>query len=413
MRILLLNNIFPPGYIGGYELGALDMARGLAGRGHEVEVLTSDFFMDDAGEMTDLTVRRVLEYCDPNLSPAGHPAYAEAAAFLNPRNIRLLAGEIAVFRPDRVLCFNLAGLGTPGILQYLSALGCRPVLFFMDNLFAAMLEHPARLERFRRVFGVGRILETTHPIFMSGNLRAEIETALGEEAERAGIVPGWVGRAASGTPRLRRGGMTRFVFASRIAWHKGSHLVLEAARLLTGLGHVDFVIDVFGTGATAEMLQTIAATGLTGYVRYQGNVDRQDLIGRLSGYEALLFPTWQREPFGFIVCEGAAAGCLPIMTHTIGAAEWYLDGVDCLKIPREPEALATAMLRVMTMPDNELWEMRDRARAITARLLTFDRALDRLQAALAVAAAPDHGAARRAEAAMTTLAHVWRALPND
>ena len=53
MRILLINNIFPPGFLGGYELGALDVARGLQKCGHEVLVLTSDYFPDDEKQMRD------------------------------------------------------------------------------------------------------------------------------------------------------------------------------------------------------------------------------------------------------------------------------------------------------------------------------------------------------------------------
>ena len=43
MKVLLLSNVFPPGFIGGYELGALEIANHLTTSGHEVNVLTSDF----------------------------------------------------------------------------------------------------------------------------------------------------------------------------------------------------------------------------------------------------------------------------------------------------------------------------------------------------------------------------------
>ena len=66
MRILLISNIFPPGFIGGYELGALDVARGLQKCGHEVLVLTSDYFPDDENQMLDVPTERVLQCTEPS-----------------------------------------------------------------------------------------------------------------------------------------------------------------------------------------------------------------------------------------------------------------------------------------------------------------------------------------------------------
>src|SRR5687767_51649 len=43
MRILIVSNLFPPDYIGGQEINAWKIAHALRGRGHEVEVATSQF----------------------------------------------------------------------------------------------------------------------------------------------------------------------------------------------------------------------------------------------------------------------------------------------------------------------------------------------------------------------------------
>jgi len=43
MRILVVTNLYPPHYLGGYELHCARVAEGLADRGHEVTVLTSDY----------------------------------------------------------------------------------------------------------------------------------------------------------------------------------------------------------------------------------------------------------------------------------------------------------------------------------------------------------------------------------
>ena len=41
MRILVLSNLYPPDFIGGYELGCRRVVDALLARGHEVRVLTT------------------------------------------------------------------------------------------------------------------------------------------------------------------------------------------------------------------------------------------------------------------------------------------------------------------------------------------------------------------------------------
>src|SRR3954471_8860223 len=46
MKILVINNLYPPHYVGGYELHCEQVTEGLRARGHEIQVLTSDFTSD-------------------------------------------------------------------------------------------------------------------------------------------------------------------------------------------------------------------------------------------------------------------------------------------------------------------------------------------------------------------------------
>lgn len=43
MRILVISNLYPPYYIGGYELACKNVADGLRKREHEIVVLTSTY----------------------------------------------------------------------------------------------------------------------------------------------------------------------------------------------------------------------------------------------------------------------------------------------------------------------------------------------------------------------------------
>lgn len=420
MRILIVSNLFPPGFIGGYELGALEMARGLAGFGHEIEVVTSTYFLDDRHLLGEFPVRRVLRCTDPSRLPSDDAQAVTNGAFLDGQNIRLLSQELLRFRPDRVLCFNIGGLGVMGLLHYLVAIGYQPILYLMDNVFARVTKEARARTGFDRTFGTLYWLEQVRFIFMSRNLAAEVEATLGCRISPAAFIPGWFDQnlIAGGNPDLLTAdgsAPTRFLFASRVAPHKGINLILEATQTLLAHGHDRFTVDIYGDGEVPNLLQTITARRLQNHVRHCGCPTKDELLPKFALYEALLFPTWQREPFGFIVAEAAAAGCIPIMTAGIGAGEWFLDGVDSFKIRNDVDGVATAMLQTMLMPVEERRTMGRRAQITADRFLTFAKALLRLQSVLETGDTrrpPGQGgllrdSARPAAAAMEVLTELW------
>jgi glycosyltransferase involved in cell wall biosynthesis len=197
-----------------------------------------------------------------------------------------------------------------------------------------------------------------------------------------------------------------------VAPHKGINLILDAAATLVARGQTGFRVDVFGAGEVTELLVQIAARGLDRQVRYLGCPDKDELMTQLAGYDALLFPTWPREPFGFVVAEAAAAGCVPVMTAGIGAAEWFLSDVDSLKIGHDAGSLVGAMYKLIMMPSSELRVMRARARTTASRFFGFDARLQTVESILA-AAEPAAGGpavteARRMDSAMGILCDLFR-----
>jgi glycogen(starch) synthase len=416
MRLLILSNLFPPGFMGGYELGAAEVAAGLIRRGHTVDVLTSSFFADDTGAdrggaLTPV-IHRSLDCAEPNRSPLDVIDRVWFGAFALPRNLRELAGRLATIQPDAVLCFNLAGLGAPSMLRLLTASGMRPVVYLMDHIFATMCVDPTRRRAFERIFSTADWPETARVMFMSQSLREEIEAALGRVIPHGQIVPGWFDARAAIAITPRDTAATRFVFASRIAPHKGVDILLDACRSLLDTGCSNFAVDIFGAGEVATMVQRITALRLQEHVRYRGAPQKPDLMAQLGDYDSLLFPTMPREPFGFIVAEAAVAGCIPIMTVGIGAAEWFLDGLDCLKTDRDSAGLHAAMLKLVSMTGAARAEMRRRAQATAQRFLRFEDALTRIEATLAEAASPPTRNPRAMEGALAVLTELWRARPH-
>ncbi len=415
MRILILSNLYPPGFMGGYELGASEVASGLARRGHEIHVLTSSYFFDDSGR--DLigegapVIHRSLDCVEPSRSPHEVHERCRLGAGAIAHNLRDLAGFLQRFQPDAVLCFNLAGLGAPSILRLLVASGMCPVVYLMDNVFATLCADPSRKRGFDRVFSTADWPDLSRFLFMSQSLRDEVEDALGCVVRHGKIVPGWFDGAAEAPIVSRENEVIRFVFASRIAGHKGVDIMLDACRLLLDGGCAAFSVDIYGAGEVGMTLQRLTALRLHDHLRYQGAPRKALLMPLLPQYDALLFPTAHREPFGFVVPEAAIAGCIPVMTFGIGASEWFLDGVDCLKTARDAASLQAAMLRVVSMPSAERTAMRERAQATARRFLRFEDALLSIEATLKEASAPPMRP-RSMEAALAVLTETWRARPH-
>lgn len=361
MKILILSNIFPPGFIGGYELGAYDVAEGLQVKGHRVKVLTSAYFLEKSAPEFDLNVERSLQ-----CATIGHellPPDSFLGHYYNFHNIRSIGEALRRFKPDVVLAFNLHGLGAISIVQFLQRLRVPLLLYLMDNVFSGV-ELGTKLHGvYESIFGRFEFVNSTRCVGMSRNVVAEVEKTVNASLTEVDYVPGWVQTEMleSRELRYRRKDVTRFVFCSRVAPHKGTDVMLSAAQELVRLGCSNFKIDVYGSGQVAQFMQSVQSFGLGQHIAYKGLLEKQDMLPTLANYDALLFPTWEREPFGFVASEAASAGALPIMTAGIGASEWFLDGIDCLKISRTPASLRAAMSLVMSWSDEELMHARRKA----------------------------------------------------
>lgn len=361
MKILILSNIFPPGFIGGYELGAYDVAKGLQGSGHRVKVMTSDYFLEKGAPKFDLDVERNLQ-----CTTLGHelvPFDGFLGFYYNFHNIRAIGDVLRRFKPDVVIAFNLVGLGAISIVQFLQRLHVPLLIYLMDNIFTGIELGSKLHSAYETIFGRIEFVNSTRCVAMSRNVVTEVERTVNTILKEIDYVPGWVQTETLGRRELRyhRKDVTRFVFCSRVAPHKGTDVMLSAAQELVRQRHSNFKIDVYGGGQVPQFMQSVQSLGLGQHIAYKGMLEKQEILLALANYDALLFPTWEREPFGFVASEAASAGAFPIMTSGIGASEWFLDGVDCLKISRSPTSLRAAMSLIMSWSDEELINARRRA----------------------------------------------------
>ena len=408
MRILIVSNLFPPAFIGGYELAAQDVAFMLTARGHAVTVLSSRALDGKADPPTPFALLRTLECLVAQVEIVVAEDLFHRGLGVNLRNLGALAQAVDQAQPEVVLCFNIAGLGALGLLKLLSVAGPPAVLMLMDNPFLFAERDPVLAARLRRMLGLPPGLRGVTALSCSASLTRQVSAFAGAMLHLP-LVPAWTDTAAP--PPQPHDGPVRFVFASRVAPHKGMSLAVEAAALMKARCPHPFTVDVWGGGSPAEMMQAAHEAGVGALFRYRGVTGKQAMVGHFAGYDALLFATWEREPFGFVPVEAAVAGCIPIITATIGAAEFMVDGLHCIKIRRTAEDLAAAMARVAGMPAAERLALRTRVRLHARRAFDAGRWFDRLETVLGDAVGRD---TRRtvsigdAVLAISALAHVWR-----
>jgi glycogen synthase len=385
MRILVLSNLCPPFSIGGYEIACANVAAGLHALGHEVQLATS--YSHVPGPPDPPYVKRCfgLNWFQP-VPIADEKALQYAlfhAAISDDTNTMVLLQRLRDFAPDLVYVWNLFGVGGIAMLDLLNMLRVPWVMHLMDDMPHHLLAGAP--PHVRSVFGgsTADLFAHGRVISMSHSLIDEILTKTGIAFDGGvEIIPGWVDTRHLPAERApSQGAPTRFAYSGRIAGHKGIDLILEAAASLQRQGIRDFTIDAFGEGDVAYYIDMAQRLGVQDIVFFRGPRTQEDLFVEYASHHAFLFPTWEREPFGFAPVEAAACGCVPILTRQCGAAERLVDIAHCLKIDRTAESLAQAMRQIIT-GGVDLAAMSQRAMTVVRSDLTFEKMLGRIAAFL-------------------------------
>jgi glycogen synthase len=401
MRILFLTNLYPPMQLGGYERACKNVAEALAARGHTVRALTSWCHLPPPVDEPDwvdrtLDLHSLFPHQSTNSTVYERDMHsADCSSFVN--TLRLL-DTLRAFQPDLVYVWKLSGIGGAALLDLLNLVDVPWALHLMDGVPIDIVRHtpPASLGLFD---AHGSALYARAGIIsMSQHLLDEIETLCGISfPQGVTLIPGWadVSNAVPHGPYLPEGG-ARFVAAGAVAPHKGIDLILQACADLKAEG-ATFTVDVYGDGFGEGDLLRYAEKARSMQVddRFHllGLRSQRELMQLYANYDAFLFPSAEREPFGFAPIEAAACGLPPIITRHVGAAERLVDGVHCLKIERTVVELTDVMRRVIG-GEIDLARIGRAGQRLVASDLSFTRCLDQIESVLRAHARPwRHGAA--------------------
>ncbi len=159
----------------------------------------------------------------------------------------------------------------------------------------------------------------------------------------------------------------------RLIPHKGVDVLLRAVAADPRL-HADIV----GDGTDSAMLRALAASlDVEDRVSFRGHVDEADLTGVYPRFDVLAVPSvpmpgWL-EQFGRVVVEAQASG-VPVVASASGALPEVVGDAGLLVPPRDPDALARALGRLLDEPG--LWEHLRRQGLVAAQRCSWAAVAD-------------------------------------
>lgn len=170
---------------------------------------------------------------------------------------------------------------------------------------------------------------------------------------------------------------------SRLVERKGHTHVLNALAHLRGTGDLqDFIYHIVGEGPMEQSLRSMADTlGLTSHVVFHGKVSDEERQKLYEQAHVFVMPvsqdTQDKEGFGLVYIEAAAAGVPSIATRVEGVDEAVIDEQTGILLESQDEQmLANAILRLAR--DSSLREQLGAAAREHARTFTCESQMSKL-----------------------------------
>jgi len=314
---------------GGVQVHVKNLATRLLDRGHQAMVLTPT----------------IATPSEPWVRSVGRPirvSYQGTVAPIAPLSYRRTRAALTSLRPDVVHVHEPL---TPSASMFATLAAKVPVVAtvhaYLDRSYAMELTAPILRRIWRRV-SVGVAVSEAAASF----LRRAVDDAALE------IVPNGVdvGAFAEAEPRVDLPAGRRILWVNRLDAQKG--FPIAVAALSKVLAEVpDAVLVVVGEGKDREALGLLTES-VRARVDMRGAVPNEQVPSFHAACEAFVSPAVGQESFGIALVEAMAAGLPVIATDIPGYREVVSDGVEGLLVPpRDPEALAAGLVRVLTEPE--------------------------------------------------------------
>lgn len=404
MKILFVSNLYPPNVVGGYERLAFHVAEALSKRGHQIEVLTSDYGSEARSYPGQRIHRDVTLLADRSNIYAAFDKNESERHGINSSNIEAFRRSVDDFSPDIIFVWNLFFLDR-SLLSFIESCGVPSVLFLTDN-WLAVAETPDRVggffDRFVRggeefsasidlTAGEGRRSIASAAIFGADFVR-NFYAACGYDFENAWVVHNGVHMPPSSSSRPPARGQRKdpsrlkLLFAGRLVDLKAPDLCIRALPYVRDLlgTEVELELTIVGDGQDvgyrARLEQLILDDDSGADIRIAPAVAEAELEGLWASHDIYLFPS-SYEPFALTLILALAAGIPTIASRAGGNEEIVFEGRTGLTF-RSGDAKDMARQIALLALDDALAETLSVRGQRLARKFTFDRMMQQIEGIL-------------------------------
>ena len=361
MRICLVSQEYPPGYVGGIGTQTRVKAQGLLALGHEVEVLTAG---EEAGPPL---ARRDDDGVTVNaLRPpgGGFPVHSTEAYWLG-YTWSVLAALRALGEERAFDVVDFPDYAAEGLAYQLDRTEEEPTAVVVHlhgslGMFSEQIGWPPEDDPLLRI---GRFMEDTSiekadSLLAASRSIAELTCArLDLDAGRIDVVAGAVDSElfAPAPARASNGRGPRLLFVGNLVANKGVATVLEAFIRLAG-EHPGVTLTIAGSAdapIAGELLARAAQAGVGERVELLGFVEHRDLPGLYRSADVFAAPSRYEGGMGLVYLEAMACGLPVVATAAGGAAEAIEDGSTGMLLQRGDVDETTAAIATL-LGDPEL-----------------------------------------------------------
>lgn len=349
VKIAIATDWFAPRR-GGIEAQLVQLAAGLAGRGHQVDVLTST---PGASDADGFGVRRIGRATIPGTQLALSPTIVRDLRRELERGYDVVHAHVSVVSPVGYAAAGVArSMGLPTVVTFHS------VLRLKQHLLRAM-DAVANLSSSAIVWtGVSQLV--------ASQLRAALRGA------DVSVLPNGIDVGFWSTARTapgRRGQPVTLVSAMRLHRKKRPRQLLSAFAAASSAFPVPALLRIVGDGPErAAMDRDIRALGLAhgpARAEMQGWLSPEALRAAYANSDGFVLAS-TRESFGIAALEAAVAG-LPVIAMAESGSQEFLAHEGMHFLCRDDEHLAQTIARFVADP-----ELRPRNRIDAGRLKRYD-----------------------------------------
>ena len=379
MRILLLNNFYPPHHIGGCELRAAELVDALRHRGHQVSVLTSRHLISGSAAAdppgTEEAISRLL-YLESDLD-----YYSPGHFFLKrgkelKANLHTLQQHIEQHNPQVILVFCMWNMAL-ALAAYAETLCPGRVVYqvsadwpYAPSVHESYWQAPVRRGFMRlpkRILSglaltmLRRERANSSPhykrvVAVSQAVRLNLIEKTHLPAENIRVIHNGIDSAPFlAHSRLQRsfsaGQPLTLLCAGGLAQHKGFDTAIQAyAQLLRKSDQPSLTLRIIGSGHPEYQSYLVGLAekeGVAGQVRFEPQAPRSQMAEILGQSDIFVLPS-HYEAMSRMLQEAMAAGLAVVATRSLGTNEVLVDGINGLGFePGDVDGLAQQIQKLI------------------------------------------------------------------